>query len=356
MISCNRYFRQLWEGKRRTFPDALLVAFLTPFSVLYGFVMEKRAANYHSGKFVTHRLAVPVVSVGNLSVGGTGKTPMVSLLASVLIARGKRVAVLSRGYGGSGKGAIRIVSDGSNILLSPEESGDEPYLLAGSVPGLIVVTGADRYLAGLEALERFQPDVFILDDGFQHLRLHRDLNILLLDAGNPFGNGRTLPAGLLRENRSAVRRADLVIYTRCDDSMDLPVIHDIPACRSIHRLTGMVPLAGGAQDSFDVLKGRKGIGFAGIAAPEGFFSALRQQGLDIVDTHAFRDHCDYTGGEITLLLRAMKDSGADYLITTEKDAVKLSSCSEILAESYVAVLKMELPEPSLMERELDKIL
>jgi tetraacyldisaccharide 4'-kinase len=205
-------------------------------------------------------------------------------------------------------------------------------------------------------LERFRPEVIVLDDGFQHLRLHRDLNVLLLDADNPFGNGRTLPAGLLREPLSAIRRADLVVFTRCGDGTELPEVQTARVCRSTHRLAGIVPLAGGDLDTFAMLKGRKGISFAGIADPEGFFSALRRQGLHIVDTHAFRDHCSYDAGDISRLVRARKNHGADYLITTEKDAVKLSSWGESLGESYAAVLKMELLEPAILERELDKIL
>ncbi len=214
MTARDRYFRELWEGKRCRAGDKLLVALLIPCAFLYGVVLRLRAYFYARRILAAHRLAAPVVSVGNLSVGGTGKTPMAMYLARLFIERGKRVALLSRGYGGAGGDAVRVVSDGSRLLLSPAEAGDEPVLLARSVPGLIVVTGSDRYRAGLEAFERFQPDIFLLDDGYQHLRLKRDINILLLDAVRPFGNGWTLPAGLLREPLSAVRRADFIVWTR----------------------------------------------------------------------------------------------------------------------------------------------
>ena len=163
-----------------------------------------------------------MISVGNITVGGTGKTPATAFIARLLIGRGLKVAVLSRGYGGSMEGETAIVADGRTILLDAGQCGDEPYLLAATVPGLMVVMGADRYSAGMLAMERLSPDIFLLDDGFQHLRLRRDLDILLVDWARPFGNGRTLPAGLLREPLSAVQRADLVVYTRCPQGPPLP--------------------------------------------------------------------------------------------------------------------------------------
>ncbi|MGA7827882.1 MAG: tetraacyldisaccharide 4'-kinase, partial [Geobacteraceae bacterium] len=232
MTSPDRYFRELWEGKRSGWTDKLVVALLIPFALVYGVIVRMRAFLYVRGILSSFRLDVPVISVGNLSVGGTGKTPMSILVARLLIARGKRVVVLSRGYGGAGGAAVRLVSDGFRILLPASEAGDEPVLLAHSVPGLIVLTGSDRYRAGLEALKRFNPDIVLLDDGYQHLRLQRDLNILLLNAAKPFGNGWTLPAGLLREPCSALRRADLIVYTRADRITEYPDVADIPVCYS----------------------------------------------------------------------------------------------------------------------------
>lgn len=334
----------------------LLFAALVPVSLVYAFISRLRALLFESGMMASFSLPRPVISVGNLSVGGTGKTPMVTLLARKLIAKGKKVAVLSRGYGGPKDGEVRFVSDGSAIFLPPSESADEPFLLARSVPGLIVVTGRDRYHAGRRAFERYRPDIFILDDGYQHLRLRRDLNILLLDAGNPFGNGWTLPAGLLREPPSAVRRADLVIYTRSDSSMDLKKPRDIPACRSFHRLAGFVPLAGGTPAPFSLLAGKRGVACAGIGDPEAFFAALLEEGLEIVSTLAFRDHCGYDQSELGEIRRALAETGARYLITTEKDAVKLASAGPLPAECYAAVLEIGLLDPEVLERELEKLL
>ncbi len=356
MTSCDRYFRELWEGKRRTAGDKLLVALLMPWAGIYSLVLRLRAFFYARGVLRSYRLSVPVISVGNLSVGGTGKTPMTIHLARLLIGRGKRVAVLSRGYGGAGGGTVRIVSDGSRILLSAEQAGDEPILIARSVPGLIVVTGSDRYRAGREALDRFHPDLFLLDDGYQHLRLRRDLNILLLDAGRPFGNGWTLPAGLLRESPVAVRRADFVVYTRADREIFCPDIPDIPACRSSHRISGVVALSGGELSPFSVLAGRKGVACAGIADPDAFFDALVRQGLTLSATLAFGDHCSYGETERAAIRHAVNEFGADYLITTEKDAVKLVSFRDISVDAYAAVLTLEIIEPGVLEAAIEKLL
>lgn len=356
MASPDRYFRELWEGKRRSLGDRLLVALLLPWAIIYGLILRLRVFLYRQGALRSFRLEAPVISVGNLSVGGTGKTPMTVLIARLLIARGKRVVVLSRGYGGSAGGEVRIVSDGSRILLSPAEAGDEPVLLARSVSGLIVITGSDRYRAGQEALERFQPDIFLLDDGYQHLRLERDLNILLLDARRPFGNGWTLPAGLLREPFSAVRRADLVVYTRSNQTTEYPEIPGIPVCRSSHRLSGAVSLAGGTLSPFSIFAGKSGVACAGIADPEAFFAALQQEGLELSATLSFRDHCSYDRAEQSMIRHALQQTGADYLITTEKDAVKLVSIPDLSIAAYAAVLELEIIESGVLETEIEKLL
>jgi tetraacyldisaccharide 4'-kinase len=356
MKSLDRYFRELWEGKRIGWVDKLIVALLLPCALVYGVVLRIRSFLYFRGIMPSFALGVPVISVGNLSVGGTGKTPLTILIARLLIARGKRVVVLSRGYGGAGGSAVRIVSDGSRILLPVSEAGDEPVLLARSVPGLIVVTCSDRYQGGLEALKQFRPDIFLLDDGFQHLRLRRDLNILLLDAARPFGNGWTLPAGLLREPLSAVKRADLIVYTRADGATACPALADIPVCRSSHRLSGVVSLRGGELTAFSIFAGKKVVACAGIADPGAFFDALTREGVDLAATLAFPDHCLYDRTERAEICRVIAETGADFLITTEKDAVKLTAFPAISEVAYAAVLTLEIIDSRVLEAKIEKLL
>ena len=336
------YWRGLANGSRRGLGECLLLAFLVPLSLPYSLTQRLRAGMYRAGVLKTNRLPRPVVSIGNITVGGTGKTPVTAWVARFLMSHGAKVAVLSRGYGGSLEGRTAIVSDGHKLLLTAEECGDEPFLLAKNVPGLMVAIGADRHAAGMLALEHLSPEIFLLDDGFQHLRLQRDMNILLLDFAKPFGNGWTLPAGLLREPRSAALRADWIIYTRCDDTiLNIPGLDLIPQTSSRHRLCNLFPLSGGRPLPFEVLTDKSLIAFAGIAEPDRFFNDLRKLAKGVVRTLSLPDHTPYDHGTIGTITAMMRDSGADYAVTTEKDAVKLKQLPPDLA-SRILVAQLEL--------------
>jgi tetraacyldisaccharide 4'-kinase len=352
------FWRALANGTRTSPPDRLLILLLVPFSLIYALILRLRAVLYRIGLLKRKRLPCPVISIGNLTVGGTGKTPVTAHIARLLLAQGYRVAVLSRGYGGTLEGTCVVVSDGASVMVQPEQCGDEPYLLASTIPGLMVVTGSDRYAAGMMAMEQLAPDVFLLDDGFQHLRLQRDLNILLLDYKRPFGNGWTLPAGLLRETRSAAQRADLIIHTRCPASISF--IRDavgIPACSARYDLVDAVPVSEGPPVSFANLKRLTIVAFAGIAEPHAFFEGLRDQGLNIVATICFPDHAEYNHEQIGEILNAMRATAADLAITTEKDGVKLTKIpAEVCNRIMLARLSLVIGDSTLLQENLRKIL
>lgn len=352
------YYRQLVSGQRHHLADRTLLILLKLCAALYAVIMQLRAMAYKYGVFPVKRLPLPVISVGNITLGGTGKTPTVLMIARGLLTRGKRVAVLTRGYGGSLEGETRIVSDGESLLLTAAEAGDEPCLLAASLPGLMVVMGSDRYRAGCLAVEKLSPDCFILDDGFQHQRLHRDLDILLLDSTMPFGNGWTLPAGFLREPPSVACRADLVILTRCHeaDSTVAGLPEQIPFCRSSHTLTGYTSLAGGELRPFRELKGKRIVAFCGIANPAAFFDGVEANGLPLVATLAFPDHTDYSALEMEAVGRLKQQSRADCLLTTAKDAVKLLPFSGIIGDCFVARLELTIHDPEPLDVALNKII
>lgn len=336
------YWRALAKGDRNGILDRLLLACLIPFASLYSLAQAVRSALYRHGIFQTRHLPKPVISIGNITVGGTGKTPVTAFIARRLLARGLNVAVLSRGYGGTLEGQCAIVSDGRQTFLEARQCGDEPFLLASTVAGLMVVIGSDRHAAGMLALEKLSPDLFLLDDGFQHMRLHRDLDILLLDHSHPFGNGWTLPAGLLREPYRAAARAHLHIQTRCPEGAPaMPAMGDTPSCRARHSLRHILPLRGGAPSPLGSLKHRRVLAFAGIAEPQSFFESLRVQGVKLVSTIGFPDHVSYDESRIAELERAMRTSGADALITTEKDGVKLGRLPEGL-EGKILLARLEL--------------
>lgn len=352
------YWREIASGRRRDAISLLVVAFLLPASLLYALIQYLRSLLYRTGILTTKKLPRPVISIGNIAVGGTGKTPVTAYIARFLTQQGVRAAVLSRGYGGSMEGQTAVVSDGESILLDAEQSGDEPYLLASQIPGLIVVIGTDRYVSGLMAMTLFSPDIFLLDDGFQHLRLHRDLDVLLLDYRHPFGNGWTLPAGLLREHRSATARADIVIHTRCPE--DVPPSAPAPGkivCNAMHRLVDARPYGEDVPVPFTALHGRKLLAFAGIAEPQSFFEGLGTHGLDIVATLCFPDHTAYTAFQIAEITSVLHRSGADGMITTEKDGVKLKQLPVSLREiTLLARLDLTVNPPSPLEASLLNLL
>jgi tetraacyldisaccharide 4'-kinase len=351
-----QYFRDLVAGKRDRVRDRLLFSLLKGLAAPYALILRGRAVAYRLGIFASYRLPVPVISVGNITLGGTGKTPMVVWLAQYLMRRGKRVAVLSRGYGGSAEGEIRIVSDGTTVFLSPEEAGDEPCLLARKLPGLLVVIGADRYRAGLLALKELKPDIFILDDGYQHLRLKRDLNILLMDAAHPFANGYTLPAGFLREAPAACSRSDLVVYTRCAEPGTPDLFPLKPSLWTSHTLSGLVPIQGGKRLGFDELKEERITAFSGIADPGAFFDLLESCGVRLTATLSFADHASYGDEEVAAICRLKVASRSTLLITTEKDAVKLAPHAGKLAPCFAAQLEMGCADRGTLDAALEKLL
>jgi len=358
MVAGEAYFRELVEGKRRSPADRIVFLLLLLCSVPYAGVMRLRSMLYCFGLLPSKRLPRPVISVGNVVVGGTGKTPMTLWVAAYLMARGKKVAVLTRGYGGRLEGQVAMVADGIRRLLEPADAGDEPCLLADQLPGLIVVMGSDRYRAGCLAMERFNPDIFILDDGFQHLKLHRDVDILLMDGRKPTGNGRIFPAGLLREPLSALRRAQLVLFTRSDgvdpDGIVLP--EGMERCHARHHLTGFTTGRSVELRPFSDLTGLRGLAFAGIADPDGFFNSLEAAGVTLAATLAFPDHSSYGDEECAALARLKRSSRADFLITTAKDAVKLASAAAGEFPFHVARLEMAFYDAGPLTAALDKLL
>jgi len=352
------YWRSMASGAESGGSARLLLLLLLPASLVYGLLLKLRAVAYRVGILPSYRLSRPVVSIGNITVGGTGKTPVTSHVARYLLEHGVKVAVLSRGYSGRLEGQVALVSDGQKVLLSAQECGDEPYLLASSIPGLIVVIGSDRHAAGQLALQACNPDLFLLDDGFQHLRLRRDLNILLLDARRPFGNGWCLPAGLLREPQGEVCRADLVVMTRCPEGIvPLSPLPGKPCCLARHDLGVLLPLTGGTPRAFDGLREGRTAAFCGIAEPDHFFDALRQKGIALISTQAFPDHERYDDVRIAELEGFIAASGADYVLTTEKDGVKLGRLAPQYADRILlARLELSFDDPAPLQQLLLNLL
>jgi tetraacyldisaccharide 4'-kinase len=333
----------------------LLWLCLAPFGVLYGAGQRLRALLYRSGVLSSYRAPRPVISVGNLTAGGTGKTPVVDVIVRHLLQRGERPAVISRGYGGQIRSGVAIVSrgDGQGPLLAANHCGDEPFLLARRNPYAIVVV-APRRRAGIEAaLRDWGATTIILDDGFQHLAVQRDLDILLLDARRPLGNGSVLPAGLLREPPAAHGRAQLCILTR-DDELAAPAPFATPATlRCRHRLAAEFVTLDGSVSPVKDLVPLRAVAFAGIAAPEAFFRALQALGLQLTAAIALNDHADFTAATLQKLKQAALT--ADFFVTTEKDGVKLRA-SDLPLPCFQALLELEFAPVDQLEQHIDTLL
>jgi len=306
---------------------------LPPLSLLYGAVTRTRLSLYRRGTFHTTKLDRPVISIGNITTGGTGKTPLVEYVARTLASQGKKVCILTRGYGRKDPHLQVIVSDGYGVLASPSEAGDEPYLLATKLTGLAaVISSADRIAAGHEAIKDFGTDCFVLDDGFQHLRLARDLNVVTIDATNPWGGGRLLPHGRLRESVEGMSRADCVVITRCDQVESVDALRDEisqltrgkPIFESQMRLVRVSPLKNGGES---LAPPARVAAFCAVGNPASFFNMLRRAGYEIAVERAFPDHHTYSQEEIDAITRTARDAGAEVLVTTAKDAVKLRTLS-----------------------------
>lgn len=306
---------------------------LAPLGGLYGAVMKARRALYRSGRFRACELGAPVISVGNLTTGGTGKTPLVEWIANELAQKGRRVCILTRGYGRRSSGTRVIVSNGSEILADANQAGDEPLLLAERLRGLAaVICDADRVSAASWAVENFKSNVFVLDDGFQHLRVVRNLNILTIDATNPWGNRRLLPAGILRESPAELARADCIVITRAEDSNQTEELQreideldgGQPIFRSRMTFHGLRHVAGG-ESPFgpDEIKAARVAAFCGVGNPESFFSLVRRAGYQLCHTQTFRDHHIYSQADMDRVARESITHGAQVLLTTAKDEVKL---------------------------------
>ncbi len=315
---------------------SLPLAFL---SFLYGIgIRARNLALKNRGK----RLPGFVLSIGNITSGGTGKTPAVIMVAAWAKAQGYRVAVLSRGYGGKIKKGVQVVSDGKGILVGPEISGDEPWLIAGSLKDVPVVVSLSRYLAGMEAKKRFDTEFFILDDGFQHIRIERDLDIVLADAKSPFGNGHLLPWGPLREPLSGLGRADIIVFTRSRGVLPCcknPYIANKPLFSGDHLPDKIIYPCTGEEHELSTVRGKTAIAFSGIARPESFRKGLEDLGVKILSFRAFGDHYPFTREDLIKLEEERRAIRAEMLITTEKDWSRVRGI--VFDEKNIALLSIK---------------
>ena len=327
-------------GKARFFS-----IFLKSLSYLYGSIVATRMFLYNQMVMKSQPLGCLVIVVGNLTVGGTGKTPIVERIAKNLSARGRSVCILSRGYKSKKepkwKKMIRsithgeppkpkVVSDGENVLLDSTLAGDEPYMLAKNLPGVCVVVDKNRVMAGAYAIKKFGVDTLILDDGFQYLPLKGRLNLVLVDKNNPFGNEQLLPRGILREPIRNIKRASYVFITKSDGQDTEPIREqilrhkpEVDIIECAHHPTHLRNLETLEQLPLEVLKDKKVGCYSGIAVPESFEKFLLNLGADLQHKERFIDHHRFTDYELSKMYEEIGAKGIDFVVTTEKDAARL---------------------------------
>lgn len=333
-------------------------------SWLFWLVLQARLLFYKQHILKSRSLGCLVVSVGNLTVGGTGKTPVVEMFARSLAARGRRVAILSRGYKSKAEPMYtafwrwlthdespppKVVSDGTQILLDSEVAGDEPFMLAKNLPGVVVLVDKDRVKAGRYAIDKFGADTLILDDGFQYLRLKPRLNLLLVDKTNPFGNGWLLPRGVLREPIQNMKRASYVLLTKSDgisnEGLERRIRAEYPGVEIIecaHKPQYLQEVGGQGKQALLVLKGARVAAFSAIAKPDSFEGFLENRGAELVSTKRFLDHHRFTTEELVEFFERAEDVGADMIVTTEKDAVRVPHYLRSKIPMYFLRLEVEI--------------
>lgn len=359
MLAIKKEIESVMTGRDR-FPGSPFALTLHMLSIGYGVLQSLRAAGYRKKIFPSRQLPCKVISVGNITVGGTGKTPMTIYLAREIKQAGRRVAIVSRGYKGGAERRGGVVANGTTICMDPLTAGDEPYMMACRLEGIPVIVGRNRFAAGLLAIDHFQPDVIVLDDAFQHLMLRRDIDLVLIDAMHPFGNGRMLPRGTLREPIAALGRASACILTRSNaagaealavtrarvkllvgnrpifESLQDPYFYLVPGGEQT--TLQAVPDFPGSHDLVGI-KSRKVFGFSGIARNEDFQRTVKDLGFNVTGFLEFPDHYFYSAADQKKIMRVAEESGAQRLITTEKDHVRLVGSGSWNTELVVVGVK-----------------
>ena len=342
------------DSGRRTF-HALPYRLLSPFAWLYRLICALRLFLYRYGIFKQIKLQAKVISVGNITLGGTGKTPLVICLSEKLKEKNKKVAVLSRGYKRKKKEMVELTQN-TKKKINWEDVGDEPYLLAKRLFDVPIIVSKHRDISGHYATEKLGIEFLILDDGFQHLKLFRNLDTVVIDSVNPFGNGRLLPAGTLREPLSSLRRADVFVLTKTDQASNKDELIQIlkkynpkaPIVESIYQIRSIEKLFDGSEVKPKDVEGKKALAFSGIGNPLAFENSLKQLKIQILKHQIFLDHFPYRKNDILTMQEEAKRVGADFIVTTEKDSVRipLINHSEIPSQAGLDipfyVLKIDL--------------
>jgi tetraacyldisaccharide 4'-kinase len=361
VISIKKKIERVITGDNKN-GNGWFVPVLSMASKVYGGAVKLRRIFYKKATLISKRLPCPIISIGNITVGGTGKTPMTIYVAQVMKQLGYKVAIISRGYKGRAEKVGGIVSDGKVLLMTPEIAGDEPYMMAYRLKDVPVIVGKNRFKAGRQAIRKFDLDVIVLDDGFQHLKLQRDLDLVLLDYRKPFGNGHLLPRGVMREPASALLCANAIILTRSDTVNDNGMSSSLkklrsyerkkPVYRTFHHPCVYKIINGekkifetNMQEAFrqnsDCMKGRTVFAFSGLADNHSFQQTVKSLQCNLSGFMEFPDHHPYSERDLDEILSAAKKSMSECIITTEKDYVRIADKIDWPGDLFVIGIEID---------------
>jgi tetraacyldisaccharide 4'-kinase len=335
-----RKIQAIMTGKRES-GSLFLKPFLFAISIGYGGIVRLRETLYKKNFLQSKRLPCPVISIGNLTVGGSGKTPMTIYVAEFIQHLGYGVAIISRGYKGEAEKIGGVVCDGRIICMGPDKAGDEPFMVAKRLKTVPVIVGQNRFKACILAIKEFKPDVLLLDDAFQHLKLNRDINLVLLDSKEPFGNTHLFPRGTLRETASALERGDAVILTRSDVGKPAALgqiknyVPKKPVFHSFHTPYIYKIITGNSLQSpdrlnisskydFDIFKSKRVFAFSGIASNDHFRRTIESFKCKLENFSGFPDHHPYSYRELDEIVKSAMNLSAEFIFTTEKDYVRIA--------------------------------
>ncbi len=339
--------RDIISGKQKGAAASLSRLLFSFLSVVYSLIIRCRNCCYDLGIFSSQKISIPVISIGNITVGGTGKTPMVIWVSRQLQRMGKKVALVSRGY--------KSQETGEN---------DEMVILKNALPNIILISNSNRVEGGNEAIKQ-GADIVVLDDGMQHRRISRDLNIVMLDATCPFGYDWILPRGLLREPLRGLKRSDAIVLSRSDlvSENDKQSIYDkikshisdssLVVAESQHQPVGLIDQQGEIL-GLDAINGKNILAFCGIGHPDGFIETLKKYGANVIESRYFADHYHYRTLDVEQVNQLSRDHQVDFIVTTEKDWVKIEQLSGV-ARDKILWLKIELDISSGQEQLLEQI-
>ena len=351
-MSSHKFIEEHWAK------TTLISIILLPFALLFCFILKIRRFCFKNGIFKQYKSKCKIISVGNLTIGGSGKTPFTIFLAKYLHNKGKTIAVSHRGYKGKFENTIKLISDNNTVYDSAKDAGDEPFLLAKNLSGIPVIVGKNRTEAIKFLENKFSPNYIILDDSFQHLKVKHDLDFLLFNAKNPIGNGFVIPVGLLREPKSVIKFCDFVIFNNCSEDFVIPEWikkYEKPIFQTEYEIKNFVSYRTNETKDVSCFREKKIFLISGIGNPKSFENSIKRLGISFSQHFIFPDHHDfkYKKDILPIIQRGIEEK-TNAILTTEKDFMKLQNIPLSGIDFYYAKLEIKIKNLKEFEELINK--